>query len=114
MAIDINKETLMTLTQASQTLPLVRSTKIHTSTLWRWCKHGLRDVHLEYLCLGRTIVTSSEALGRFFAALLQQESKPVSPSVAKRRKLRPRTSQQRRQQIEDANTILLKAGILRP
>ena len=114
MAIDIHKETLMTLEQASQMLPLVRSTKIHTSTLWRWCKRGFRGVYLEYAHLGRRIVTSSEALGRFFAALAELDSKPMPPAVAKRRRLRPRSSDKRLQEIEAANATLRRAGILKP
>ena len=104
----------VTLTQAATLLPQVSGSKVHTSTLWRWCKNGLRGVHLEHGYMGRRIVTSPEALCRFFAALAQQETTPLPPAVARRRRLRPRTSDQRRRQIEHANAILIQAGILTP
>lgn len=109
-----NIESLVTLAQAAKLLPKVGDNPIHTSTLWRWCKKGLRGVHLEYGRMGRSVVTTPEALGRFFVALAKQETTPLPPAVSRRRRVRPRTSDQRRREIEQANAILIKAGILTP
>ena len=107
-------DSCVTLAQAAALLPQVSGSKVHTSTLWRWCKNGVRGVTLEYGYMGRRIVTSPEALCRFFAALARQETTPLPPAVARRRRLRPRTSDQRRRQLEQANAVLIKAGILTP
>jgi hypothetical protein len=63
MPIFLN-ETLVTLTQASQMLP----GRPHVSTLWRWCKRGVRGVRLETYVVGARRFTSTEALQRFAAA----------------------------------------------
>lgn len=114
MAIDMQNESVVTLAQAAKLLPKVGDNPIHTSTLWRWCKNGLRGVHLEYGRMGRFIVTTPEALGRFFLALAQQDAKHLSSPARTRRRVRPRTSEQRQRQIDQANAILVKAGILTP
>lgn len=70
MAIDIENETLLTLTEATKVLPRLNGRRPAISTLWRWCRKGLRGVRLEYIRIGRNIATSREALSRFFNALL--------------------------------------------
>ena len=114
LAVLDNIESLVTLSQAAKLLPKVGGNHIHTSTLWRWCKKGLRGIYLDYGCRGRTIVTTPDALCRFFAALAQSETTPLPTPVSRRRRLRPRTSDQRRREIEQANSILINAGILKP
>ena len=66
MAININSEHLLTLADAARALPALRGErKIHVSTLYRWISHGTRGVRLEAVKIGRTLVTSREALQRF-------------------------------------------------
>lgn len=75
--IDTTKEHLITLSEAAARLPRRGGRKVHTSTLWRWARKGLRGVHLQYVRLGGRIYTSDEALNRFanaLAALDQAES----------------------------------------
>ena len=66
MASDIHAEQLLTLSEAARALPRLRGDrKVHVSTLYRWIKRGVRGVRLESVKIGRTLVTSREALQRF-------------------------------------------------
>jgi hypothetical protein len=68
--IDPSTETPLTLSQAAKTLPhLRRDRPVHSSTLWRWAKHGIRGHRLEVMMVGGTACTSAAALQRFFAKL---------------------------------------------
>ena len=62
MAIDINREKLVSLTEATKVLPSINGKRPAISTLWRWCRKGLRGERLEYVRIGRNIATSREAL----------------------------------------------------
>lgn len=115
MTIDIQHETAMTLKQASRSLPRVRETKIHASTLWRWCIRGVNGIFLEHGRVGRTLITTPEALNRFFVALADSQELPkASKTARRRRRVISRTCQQRQREIDAANQILIKAGILKP
>ena len=55
-------------------LAVSKSTAKHPATVTRWCSQGvqIRDggrVRLEFVRIGRTLMTSQEALTRFFEAL---------------------------------------------
>ena len=65
MVIDLEHESVLTLKEAAKALPALRGRKIHLSTLYRWIERGVDGVRLEALRLGRTLVTSREALQRF-------------------------------------------------
>ena len=66
MGIQVNSEHLLTLAEAARSLPRLRgSRKVHVSTLYRWINRGVRGVRLEAARIGRTLVTSREALQRF-------------------------------------------------
>ncbi len=113
MSIDLKNENLVTLTEASKLLPRVGGKRIHISTLWRWCKKGLRGIQLEYVRAGSKIITSQEALQRFFDECTrldetgqQSNYKPVRP----KNKLRSQASRHR--EIENANKILANAKII--
>ncbi len=68
--IDLNEETLLSLTQAAKSLPARRRGKRpHVSCLYRWTTTGCKEVVLESLQVGGTRCTSREALARFFSAL---------------------------------------------
>src|SRR5438309_2188867 len=69
---------LMTLSQACRHLPKRRrGKKPSTSTLWRWCVHGLNGVRLECVVVGGQRMVSLEMLERFFARLTQAADKSV-------------------------------------
>ncbi|MCK6458105.1 MAG: DUF1580 domain-containing protein [Phycisphaerae bacterium] len=111
MAIDIDRETLVSLTEATKVLPRVNGKRPAISTLWRWCRKGLRGVRLEYVRMGRNIATSREALNRFFNALAAADPAPEStrpdPSPPE---LMP-TSCVRQRMLDEADRILERAGI---
>lgn len=66
----IGHEQLMPLGQAARQLPALRGGRpVNPATLRRWASKGLRGVKLETLRCGGTVVTSREALQRFFSAL---------------------------------------------
>jgi len=66
MAIDLEHERLLTLSEAAGALPRLRGKKpVHVGTICRWIKSGVGGVRLEAVKIGRTLVTSREALQRF-------------------------------------------------
>jgi hypothetical protein len=79
MAVNLLDETPLTLAEAAKALPRLRGGKrIHLATLYRWISGGVRGVRLESLRLGRTVVTSREALRRF-AERLTAAPRPAAP-----------------------------------
>lgn len=66
MAIDLNRETLVSLADAAKILPRRRGgRKVHCSTCYRWTTTGCKGVILESIQVGGTRCTSREALARF-------------------------------------------------
>ena len=113
-AINTKVENLITLQEASRLLPRVNGKRINLSTLWRWCRKGLRGVNLEYLRVGSKIVTTHEAMQRFFTVLAQADKTGQTSSTANRKhRPRPTNSAARQQALAEANTILVRAGILK-
>ena len=105
MSIDLKTENLITLSEATKLLPRVDNKRIHISTLWRWCKKGLRGIYLEYFRTGSRITTSQDALQRFFDALVKLDETGQRQSIynPKRIKNKTRSEEARQRQIEDAN-----------
>ena len=105
---------LLTLSEAAQRLPRVHHKRIHVSTLWRWCRKGLRGIRLEYVKVGRKIMVTPQGLERFFNALAQADTQqdPQLCFSAKRRKRRRCSNTQRERSIQEADAVLKKAGIL--
>ena len=102
---------LLTLSQASKRLPRVNGKRIHVSTLWRWCRKGLKGIRLEYSRVGRTIMVSDAALNRFFTALAQADVEQAESCNYKPRHKRRRPGN-RQASIDQANEVLRNAGIL--
>ena len=64
--IDIEDETLLSLTDAARVRPRGRNGQpTHVSTVYRWIACGVRGVRLEAIRLGGQLYTSKEALQRF-------------------------------------------------
>ena len=66
MGINLQTETLITLSQAAALLPRDRRGKrVHVETIRRWIRSGRSGSRLEALKMGNKWVTSIEALERF-------------------------------------------------
>ena len=113
MRIDATTENLLGLSEAAKLLPRINGRKVATSTLWRWCRKGLRGVRLEYLRMGRDIVTSRQALGRFFRELADTDADHQQPRNTKSTDIYKRgiTSKARLRAMEAADVVLAEAGI---
>lgn len=111
MAINIENETIVSLTEATKTLPRVNGKRPAISTLWRWCRKGLRGVRLEYIRVGRNIATSREALSRFFAALADADTPPAQSPPPVTRPERSAAPAARQRALDEADRILEEAGI---
>ena len=105
--IDIQSETLLSLTDATKALPRIDGKRPHISTLWRWCRKGLRGVRLEYVRVGHRVCTSQAALSRFTnnlaAADDTPEARPLSIPIS--------NDNTRAASISRAELILARAGI---
>ena len=112
MQINIRNEQLLSLSDASRALPPIDGKRPHVSTLWRWCKRGIRGVRLEYVRLGHRICTSREALGRFAQRLADEDqtTAKVFP-LASRARRHQRTDSTRARGIRRAQAELEAAGI---
>jgi len=87
MAASLLDESPLTLAEAAKALPPLRGGKrVHLATLYRWVSRGVAGVRLESLRLGRTVVTSREALQRFAERLgaRVEPATPASPVAAGR------------------------------
>lgn len=100
--IDIEQETLLTLSAAAKRLPHGRAGKpVHVATLHRWAAPGgLQGVRLETIKIGGVRYTSVEALERFIQL--------CSADYAHQK---PQTTRQRQREIATAEAALTKAGI---
>ena len=68
--IDLERETLITLSEAARLLPRnPAGRRVHTSTIYRWSKHGLRGVVLETVQAGGRRCTTRLAVLRFVSEL---------------------------------------------
>lgn len=117
MAIDIEHEEVLTLTEATKVMPRVNGRRPAVSTIWRWARKGLKGVRLEYVRVGRNIVTTRQALLRFFTALAEADPPldgPPDPVITRNCKVLSRSLASpaaRQQSIDEANRILDAAGI---
>lgn len=110
MQIDLRNETALSLADAARAVPPIDGKRPHVSTLWRWCRKGVRGVRLEYVRLGHRIVTTEEAIARFAHRLADADADPQSyrsntPAGASR------SSRARGIEIERAEAQLAEAGI---
>ncbi|MHB9070210.1 MAG: DUF1580 domain-containing protein [Sedimentisphaerales bacterium] len=66
-------KSFLTLSQAAEIIPRANGRRFTSSTVWRWCRKGIRGVYLEHVCIGRAILTSEAALYKFFEELAKAE-----------------------------------------
>jgi len=112
MPIDVQSEVVLSLNDAAKVLPAIDGKRPHISTLWRWCRKGLRGVHLEYARYGNRIVTSSAALSRFVNNLASADTCLKTPAFTPAPKLKA-TEKRRAQEIQHAKDVLSKVKNLR-
>jgi Protein of unknown function (DUF1580) len=111
MPIDLTNEQALSLTEASKALPPIDGRRPHPSTIFRWCKNGLRGVHLEFVRIGNRVCTSREALSRFANRLAEVDSERCASPVAPP-KTTTRTNRQRERSVARAENVLRAGGIL--
>ena len=109
MQIDLRNEKLLSLTDAARAVPAIDGRRPHTSTIWRWCRRGIRGIRLEYLRLGHRVVTSEAAIGRFAQRLAEADTPPMSAAPTQPPK--KRTPRRRERDIQKAEATLAQAGI---
>lgn len=109
--MDSSNERLLSLSEASRLIPLHGGRHPHTSTLWRWCRRGLKGTRLEYVRGGRAILTSEEAVGRFLNRLAEMDDLDFTPDEQFHKKLSTPTEKQRSHEIARANEELESHGI---
>ena len=101
--IDVQTETLVSLSEAAKNLPRRRAGKRpHVCTLYRWSQRGCKGVLLETVQIGGTRCTSKEALARFFQRLTQDAGHDTPSS---------RTPTRRRREVEKASSELEREGL---
>jgi len=110
MAIDLQEEEVLGLTDAARSMPRIGGKRPHPSTLWRWIRQGVGGVHLEHIRLGHRVCTSREALARFTQALADADHERVRTRVTPQSPM-TRTVKQRAKDIARANRRLAAAGI---
>src|SRR5262249_40162601 len=68
--IDIEEEDILTFDQAREECTRLRGgRRLAKSTIWRWCKVGVKGIRLEVVYCGGQRLTSKQALARFFQLL---------------------------------------------
>ncbi len=104
----------LTLTEAAKRLPRSNGRRVHTSTLWRWCRKGCCGIKLQYVRIGRSIRVTEDGLNHFFTELAKRDAQTSGPSNVKftRRRRRQSTAAQRQAAQRDAEAVLRRAKIL--
>ena len=100
--IDIESESLLTLSRAAKHLPNGRADKpVHVATLHRWASCGTRGIQLGTVRIGGVRYTSTEALERFIARCTTGDRDALVT-----------TTKRRRREIQKAEAELAEAGIV--
>jgi len=69
-----DKEHYITLNDATQFFPSVNGKLPHVTSIWRWCRFGLRGTKLAYTRAGNRICTTKAAVEQFLAALNDKDN----------------------------------------
>ncbi len=111
MAIDLQAEELLSLTDAAKALPPIDGKRPHVSTIWRWVRRGVRGIRLEHVRLGHRVCTSQEALARFAQRLADADDRAVGRPVGRLQTKPTRTAAKRQRAVESAENELTQLGI---
>ena len=112
----VQNDALLSLADAARALPRINSKKVHPSTLWRWCRIGVKArtgerIHLEHIRVGARVFTTAEAMNAFATEVAAADATyfdRVRPTIPKQS-----TSKQRERSISAAEHTLQSAGVLR-
>lgn len=68
--MDLGTETPLTLSEAALIVPRLSGKPAKVRTLYKWARQGVRGISLETAMIGGRLVTSRQALDRFFSQLV--------------------------------------------
>ena len=111
MAIDLQAEELLSLTDAAKALPPIDGKRPHVSTIWRWVRRSVRGIRLEHVRLGHRVCTSQEALARFAQRLADADERAVGRPVDRPQTKPARTAAERQRAVQSAENELTQLGI---
>ena len=108
--IDLKREKVRPILSICRQIAPKYEIDIHPCTVWRWIQKGVRGVRLEHIRVGRRILTSDEAVERFFFALAEADKIPAS-SPSKLNQTTLHADVNRAMALERADEVLVKAGL---
>lgn len=108
---------LVRLSEAVTFVPMNHGKPPHPSTLWRWCRQGVKArsgqrIRLDHVRVGAYVYTSRAALQEFVEELAKADCDYFDQSaIARTAAPKMRTDQQREREVECANRELAEARI---
>ena len=82
MAIDLERQSLITFSQLASRLPPRRSGRpVHVSTVHRWRFPGIRGVRLEAIRVGGSWLTTAESFASFCRELTRSDETSTNDDV---------------------------------
>ncbi|PCJ55916.1 MAG: hypothetical protein COA73_13220 [Candidatus Hydrogenedentota bacterium] len=98
----------MTLAETCRYLPQIYGKTLSPSTIWRWCRKGVRGVYLEYIRLGNSILVSPDAIQRFTENLASKDASNPPPTPV----IKTSTQKHRQADIDHARKTLNRERLL--
>ena len=111
----LERDGLLALSDATRILPRVGGKRPHTSTIWRWCRVGVKSrsgqrIQLEHVRIGARVFTTHAAINDFVAAVAAADSAHFNSEHSTPPKAPSDT--QRERSIQQAERTLTAGGIL--
>lgn len=91
----LQDEQIISFGEAARLIPQVNGKSVHSTSVWRWARKGLRGVRLDCLRIGGRFCTSMEAVERFGKAMAElptPNGNSAPPPARRRRRRRRRTA----------------------
>ncbi len=109
----VMRETPLTIKEALKVIPKITGRRMHYSGVYRWVTQGLCGVRLETWRAGTVIVTSEEALWRFFDRVTTAQDRQRDKAQRTRKADKGPGEAERRKSREAARRNLEACGVLR-
>ena len=111
----LNDSALLSLTEVARSLPRINGNRLHSSTVWRWCRVGVKSrsglrVRLDHVRIGARVFTTADAVNRFVAAVADADAEHFRHEQRVQEK--PPTNRQRERSIAHAEKVLEAGGLL--